>query len=63
MSLARYRDTRLTYRNQLHFFKLRRKYHKGKVKQQQQQKPHFLLKLHQKILRNKPDQGGERPIC
>ena len=36
------------------------KYQKGNVKKQ------YLLKLHtqkNKILRNKPDQGGERLIC
>ena len=59
---ARYQDTRLTYRNLLHFFTLKMKYQKGKVKKKIPFKiahpPHP-----KKILRNKPDQGGEKLIC
>ena len=42
MNSAKQKDTRLTFRNQLHFFTLTMKYQKRNVKNQ------YLLKLHQK---------------
>ena len=57
MAIARWQDTRLTYRNQLHFFTLTKKYQKGNIKR-------IPFKIApNKILRNKSDQGGKRVIC
>ena len=59
MNSAR-KDTRLTHRNRLHFFTLPVKYHKSDVR-----KKTIPFKSHtpkNKILRNKPDQGGERHL-
>ena len=57
MNSARQQDTKLSYINPLHLFTLTMKYQKGNVKKII---PFKITPL--KILRNKPDQGGERLI-
>ena len=52
MAVARWQDTRLTYRNQLHFFTLTMKEQKENIKR-------IPFKITpNKIFRNKSDQGG-----
>ena len=60
MNSAKFQDTRLIYRNLLHFFTLTINYPKEKVKKKKNLVQNHIKK--NKIPRNKLNQGGKRPI-